>query len=499
MKHSKSFATSLLLLAAFLSILTMLPAMSFADSSKVDNGLALAPIPTEQPAIYPDFSAEPETRDMIIMTSALEVDRRTRKGEKVQLIALQNEEPEPEPAKLADAEPEVILDVEPSEVSGHVGFGCAPTRCDSGCRSPLLSCRNPCQQKCSNINIGGWLSGGIYANAWGASDNALPMRNEVGGSFDQLWLYAEKKVDTCSRGIDWGGRVDFMFGADSQYTRVGPSHSTLPMLPDLSDNGWDHDWTTSDDGIYGFAMPQLYGELGIGRLTLRAGHFFSLIGYERIPVVENFFYSRSYAFGIEPITHMGAIASYQLSNCLEVTGGVTNGWDNGWLNPSGAITGLGKISAKLSNCTSLHYALTFGDLMPGNHVYMQSIVLECQLTKRLQYVLQSDFSVDTGGAADVRQDYGMNQYLFYMISNCLKIGTRVEWLRAETFRTRAHNRNVFETRTGVTLGLNYTPKKNLMIRPEIRWDNATGRMSNDFNDRQNSYQFAGGVDVILKF
>ncbi|MBN2291293.1 MAG: outer membrane beta-barrel protein, partial [Pirellulales bacterium] len=256
---------------------------------------------------------------------------------------------------------------------------------------------------------------------------------------------------------------------------------------------------TSDDDVYGSALPQLYGEMAIDRWTLRAGHFFSLMGYERIAAVNNFFYSRSYAFGIEPITHMGALASYRLADGVEITGGITNGWDNGWLDPSEAITGLGKVSVDLTDRAALSYALTFGDLEPGNEVYLHSIVLQWRLSRRWEYVLQSDFLVDTGGAADVRQDYGMNQYLFYKINDCWKIGARIEWLRAESHNTLKYHNDVFETRTGMTFGLHYSPTCNLMIRPELRWDSATGPMANDFNDRHNTYQFAGGLDVILRF
>lgn len=379
---------------------------------------------------------------------------------------------------------------------------CDRVGCTACCTSSWVGLRlADCMPRleCYDIEVGGWLSGGIYSNAWGARNNALPLREQAGGTFDQAWVYAEKKVDNGGCGIDIGGRVDFVFGADAPYTRVGPGHSTLPMLADPSDNGWDHEWTTSDDGVYGSALPQLYGEVAINRLTLKAGHFFTLIGYEQVPATENFFYSRSYAMGIEPMTHMGALASYDIIDGLEFTGGVTNGWDNGWLNPSDAVTGLGKLSADVTDNLSVDYALTFGDLAPGNQVYLHSIVLDWRITDRWEYVLQSDFMVDTDGAADVRQDYGMNQYLFYKLNNCWKIGTRVEWLRAESHNTVGFGTDVFETRTGVTLGVNYSPWDNLTIRPELRWDSASGRLGNDFNNRRNTYQFAGGLDVILRF
>ncbi len=352
---------------------------------------------------------------------------------------------------------------------------------------------------CRGISVGGWLSGGIYANGWSNSDNNLPLRNETRGALDQMWIFAEKEVCTQGCGIDWGGRVDFMFGADAPYTQAGPDHNTLPMFEDAHDDGWDHAWDTSADDRYGFAMPQLYGEIGVNDLTVRVGHFYSLIGYESVPAVNNFFYSHSYALGIEPITHMGALASYRLHDSIEVTGGITNGWDNGWLNPTEAATFLGKLSLQLTESMKLDYALSFGQLGPGNDVTLHSLIFDWQLSRRWQYVLQANYGTDCGHAADVRQDYGMNQYLFYRLNACWKIGTRVEWLRGETFRTVGFGTDVFETRTGLSFGANYSPCAALIIRPEIRWDGANGRLANDFNDRQNTHQFSGGLDMIYKF
>ena len=41
-------------------------------------------------------------------------------------------------------------------------------------------------------------------------------------------------------------------------------------------NGFDH-------GRYAFAIPQLYGVLEKGDLSIKFGHFFTLVGYEVVP------------------------------------------------------------------------------------------------------------------------------------------------------------------------------------------------------------------------
>ena len=44
-----------------------------------------------------------------------------------------------------------------------------------------------------------------------------------------------------------------------------------------------------DHGIYGFALPQVYGEVAMGDLSVKMGHFFTIIGYEVVTAPDNFF------------------------------------------------------------------------------------------------------------------------------------------------------------------------------------------------------------------
>ena len=69
----------------------------------------------------------------------------------------------------------------------------------------------------------------------------------------QAWLYAEKAIDT-SCGFDIGGRIDYMYGIDSNDTQA---FGTDPR-------GWDNDWDNGLGDAYGHAIPQLYVEAGYG-------------------------------------------------------------------------------------------------------------------------------------------------------------------------------------------------------------------------------------------
>jgi len=67
--------------------------------------------------------------------------------------------------------------------------------------------------------------------------------------------------------------------------------------------------------------------LGSG-LTIKAGKFASLLGFEVIEAPLNLNFSRSLLFGFAvPLTHVGALLSYSFGDVLTVTAGPVVGWD----------------------------------------------------------------------------------------------------------------------------------------------------------------------------
>ena len=143
------------------------------------------------------------------------------------------------------------------------------------------------------IKTYGWIDAGIGANNWGSPFNGPITFNDRNwqGQMNQLYLVNEKLVDT-SNGLDWGGRVDLLYGTDYIYTTARGLDATL-----LNQDNWagvpgGPKWQSSMD--YGLAMPQLYGELGYGNHVVKAGHFYTIIGYEVVPAIGNFFYTHAY-------------------------------------------------------------------------------------------------------------------------------------------------------------------------------------------------------------
>jgi len=352
--------------------------------------------------------------------------------------------------------------------------------------------RTPYMQ-CHGITAGGWISAGVLANSRGNRLNG-PLgfndRNEF--NLHQLWFYLDKEANADEYGWDWGGRIDYVFGADGPDTQA------------FGDQEWDFGWNSSP--VYGSAIPQVYGTLAWDDWTLKAGRFYTTIGYEVVQAPDNFFYSHAYTmyYG-EPFTHTGFILSHEINDRWSAYGGWTNGWDSGWSDANGGSTFLGGISAQLTERASLTWAVNagrFGNGTRGNDgdIYMNSIVFEWNLTERFTYVLQHDLGVNSGLAGDDTEWYGINQYFLYQLNECWSTGMRFEWFRDDDgarVTDTAGNTGLVGDFYEMTAGLNWKPHANLTVRPELRYDWFDG-VGTPFSGG-NTDQFSGGFDVIATY
>jgi hypothetical protein len=384
--------------------------------------------------------------------------------------------------------------------------GCCDSGCDSGCAagSCLTGCcslkgcmkcdlGDPCSilGECGPYSAGGWVQMGYFNKA-----NTLFNSYQDNFQLQQAWLWAEKSLDT-SCGCDWGGRVDYLYGTDSQDTQA---FGTKPR-------GWDNGWDNGAD--YGFAMPQLYGEVGYGDLSVKVGHFYTTIGYEVVQATGNFLYSHAYTmYNSEPFTHTGALATYNLSEHVTLYGGWTMGWDSGFDDNGDNF--LGGVSLNVTDDLTVTYMVAagrFGEDRFSNRVgaeqgYMSSLLIDYSMSDKLTYIFQNDIldtENNTGGT--VRDTFDINQYLIYQLNDCWGVGARFEWYQNEGVYTNVGQQaDIY----ALTLGLNYKPHANVMVRPEIRWywvDNnaavlaAGNTVTQDGTDDQTTF----GVDTIFTF
>lgn len=368
----------------------------------------------------------------------------------------------------------------------------------------------------------GWISGGGTYNA----DN--PISNYNGPvtfndradelMLNQLYITMGREADNGGCGWAWGGRMDLLYGTDYIFTQA----AGLETNPDGT-NSWN------GSKMYGLALPQAYGEVAYNDLSVKIGHFYTIMGYEGVKATNNFFYSHAYTMQYgEPFTHTGALGTYDFSDRWTFYGGMVNGWDK--------FDAVSDKMAFLGGATYTpdheRYSLT-GTVISGQEDGIApptttrtgySIVFDYDISDRLKYVFQHDnfWQNNVFGAGLDAEWYGINQYLFYTINDCWKLGARVEWFRDDD-GVRLSGAPLRESLTGgvpaggfntaaesagdyynITVGANWTPRSNLTVRPELRWDWSDGTgggpgMGLPFDSRTKDSQFTAALDAILVF
>ncbi len=316
----------------------------------------------------------------------------------------------------------------------------------------------------SPYQIGGWTEMAYM-------DNNVPLSQAYNDllSFDdvpdhlhlgQQWFYIGKTVDG-SAGLDVGGRIDTVYGTDAQKTQAFGN-------PGAGVRGFGTFDASLDHGEYGWAIPQAYGEFAVGDLSVKVGHFFTLQGYEVIPVTGNFFRSHSYTmFNSEPFTHTGVLGTYAMSEKLSVMAGWVLGWDTGFdqLNSGNALHS--GFSYAINDAVTFTYMTTYGNFGwrdgGDDNSLSGSAVVVASLTDNLQYIAQVDHLDTSNPGVSEFDTIGLNQYLLYSLNDVVGIGGRLEWWKADGV-------SFYEA----TSGLNIKLTENTNIRPEYRQDWAPG-------------------------
>lgn len=364
----------------------------------------------------------------------------------------------------------------------------------------------------------GWIEAGIGGNNWGAPFNGPITMNDRSwqGQVNQLYLVNERVTDTAGGDWDWGCRVDLLLGTDFFYTTARGLDAYA-----YQDDGIENvaAWSFTKD--YGLAMPQLYADLAIRDLTLRFGHFYSVLGYEQVPAVGNFFYTHSYSMQFSPFTFTGFYGRWELNDGVTLYSGMHTGWNNftdpmptggRWAILNRDYPGSGSTAAYLGGVTlesadeqqALAILTTTGNevtplgtspadgSLVGNRSLISTVYTN-HLTGRLTYVAQNDnawqFNAgvapgNAGQQSGLAQWYSFSQYLFWTFSRSWVGGVRLEYFRDNNgfiveapLRNAAERGNRGDFTSGfagsfweLTLGLNHYPNDNWMIRPELRYD-----------------------------
>jgi hypothetical protein len=387
----------------------------------------------------------------------------------------------------------------------------------------------------NGIRLGAQFQGGFYGNADSPSSGI-----NVGQSFtdrsnsillNQALFTVEKAVDKTATDYQFGFKIQAMYGTDARYTHF------LNELSNVTSQRTQLDLVEASVSAH---TPWLTS----GGMDFKVGQFPTLLGFETIDPSTNPFYSHSYIFNYSlPFKHTGALAITHVIPELDVylqidTGNQTSfGFPPGGDN-NGAIAGMAGVGSTLmdGNLTLLalsHFGpeqagLLVGGAANSNYRYYNDALATYKINEKLSITTEVSWVHDELGlnlngqkGADA---YGVAQYVTYALTDTIALNARAEIFRDQNNFFVGNFTNslgpvqalggkgpatlLAAAQTGttygaITLGFTYKPVvpdviTNLMIRPEIRYDDSLSG-GKPFADQTKSYAFFFGADVVLGF
>jgi hypothetical protein len=292
---------------------------------------------------------------------------------------------------------------------------------------------------------------------------------------------------------------------------------------------------SSGIGISDLAIKQAYVALrapaGNG-LDLKLGVWDTIVGYETFDSGNNPNYTRSYGFTMEPTTHTGLLATYQLSEMFGIAAGIANTFGptiNAKAHPSSGPFGTGGNQAESYKTYMGSLAFTAPEslgFLQGSTLYVGVIngfdagsgpasgATATESDDRTHWYVGGTVATPvTGLKLGASVDYtsldadaapndnayagAYAAYLSFAASEKLSLHARGEY--ADTDTTIFGPRKVF----ALTGTVQYDLWKNVLSRFEARWDHAAdgsepyGGATAGFGNKKNNFIFA--ANLIYKF
>jgi hypothetical protein len=346
-------------------------------------------------------------------------------------------------------------------------------------------------------------------------------QNEV--LLNQFVLTLERALDPKITGIDWGFKVQGLFGSDARFIHTfSVFDNTMNELlqPDLV------------EAYFNLHLPIVTA----GGVDVKVGQFVTMEGAEVILATGNFFYSHSmiFNFGI-PLKHTGVMVTTHVTKWLDLYTGVVRGVNSGASDNNDVLAfhggaGLTLLDGKLTVFATTHVGAEndanneqFGVNTNSDLRQLHDITATWKITDKLTTVIDLNYGRDDGFDAEW---YGVAHYLTYALNDCVTFGIRNEvWRDDDGFAVLQSGNNedfvklqrgIFDhldpatkfgsdsTYVAATLGANIKvpglPKQltGLLIRPEVRYEAAVGGSAR-YNDNAERNQFTAAIDAVLTF
>ncbi len=196
-------------------------------------------------------------------------------------------------------------------------------------------------------------------------------------------------------------------------------------------------WGSATESSNSFELRDAYltYKLPWAGISLKAGKFVTLLGYEVLKTYDSFNpnMSRSILFGYAiPFTHTGLLFNVPLGDMFALDIGVVNGWDNVADNNDGKSVTAG-LSITPSDMVSMYVAGIYGPEMTDNGHSKRgvvTVVTTVNATKDLTFVVDADYGNETDAAGPALTKsadwYGVAGYAVYQVTDKLSLNLRAE-------------------------------------------------------------------------
>jgi len=400
-------------------------------------------------------------------------------------------------------------------------------------------------------------------NGRGLANAPVVIARDEGLQLNQLSLYIKKEINTnviprvtptpapTPQEYSWGFSAMAYYGRDAQPVQMFGWDSQLaanrPGNQDPQNAGaFRQEFLTYPEFHLDFYMPWWQG------MSLMLGNFMSPIGHEigfAIDPSPNIFYTRTYALAAAPIDHSGGLLAVNLvknqSMLLSGELGLVKGWSN-YKDNNNNRTYLGALrfrTADMKNWVDYeiitgneqtdpgkidtHTQASAGDTAnfpttrivstAGQNRTEQHLTWTSEFAERWKSVIELTYGKQKGdptnttyfitGAPFSGATYsGLEGQLQYKINPKLAAAGRLE-----TFRDRdgfalfpntaiGPNSAVKGDFNEATMGVQWRPQKNLLLRPELRYDwqsNNNGQKAFAGGTKENQLLFA--VDLVMQY
>jgi hypothetical protein len=395
--------------------------------------------------------------------------------------------------------------------SADWSYGGSPTIGEPDTGSyPLMTAINGAR---SRTKLFGWIDPSVNGST--STSRNTPVSNDLYSNrfeLNQVVLYLERLPDTVQRDhIDIGYHLTALYGTDYRYT-TNKGYFSSQLL--------DH------DRQYGFDPSLEYIDIYLPHIAqganIRIGRFISIPGIEAQLSPNNYVFSHSLLYSVDPFTDTGALATIKLNDQWLIQLGITVSHDVAAWTPDAKPSADGCVSYTTRSVNDNFYlcanGINDGEYAFNNtqqydatwyhrfsktvHIASEAYVMYQRNVPAVAPITAPPITPEQGtnGAICHRgqlhclaPEYAVSNYIQKELSTHRYLSFRTDFLNDKKGQRTGYAGRYSEN----TLSFNQWIGSTIQLRPELRFDHAWDRRSYDNGTRTN--QFMAASDLIFHF